>query len=335
MNILVIDDEPDICQSLAGFLRRLGHNVSLAGNGAEGLKTFHQQDIHLIITDLRMPVLDGLELLKRIKTVERSDVDVIVFTGHGDMDNAIRALQFGAFDYLQKPVNVQELAIAIERAAEYATLRANYARLKNDFSSKVSEEVRACRGEAERLRRAYLEEIGLGNLCVFSDGMRQVLRQAEKYSADRNLAVLIEGESGTGKELIARYIHHFQADNQLAPFVPINCGACSENLFEAELFGHEGGAYTGATRHGRKGKLEAAAGGTVFLDEIGEMPLSLQVKLLRVLEEKRICRLGGIKEIPIDVRILCATNKDLKKEVEVGAFRLDLYYRISVGTLMV
>lgn len=335
MNILVIDDEPDICQSLARFLKRLGHSVTCAENGAEGLKMFHLHSFQLIITDVRMPVMDGLELLKRIKTIERAPVDVIVFTGHGDMDNAIRALQYGAFDYLQKPVNVRELAISIERSAEYAALRNNYLRLKNDIKNQVDKETYTCRGEAERLRRAYLDEIGLEKLYVFSDGMRQILSQAEKYSSDRSVSVLIEGESGTGKELIARYIHHFNPQSHLTPFVPINCGALSESLVEGELFGHESGAFTGATKQGRKGKLEAADGGTLFLDEIGEMSPNFQVNLLRVLEDRRICRLGGIKEIPIDVRIICATNKDLHNEVNKGTFRLDLFYRISVGSLKI
>jgi two-component system, NtrC family, response regulator AtoC len=335
MNILVIDDEPDICQSLAGFLNRLGHSVTCAQNGAEGLKLYHQHDFQLIITDVRMPVMDGLELLKRIKTIERAAVDVIVFTGHGDMDNAIKALQYGAFDYLQKPVNVRELAIAIDRSAEYAALRKNYLLLKNDFKNQVDKEIHICQGEAERLRQAYLDEIGLNKLYVFSDGMRRILSQAEKYSSDRSVSVLIEGESGTGKELIARYIHHFNPKSHLTPFVPINCGALSESLIEDELFGHESGAFTGATKHGRKGKLEAASGGTLFLDEIGEMSISLQIKLLRVLEDRHIYRLGGIKEIPIDIRVICATNKNLQDEVTKGNFRLDLFYRIGVGSIKI
>jgi len=335
MNILVIDDEPDICLSLSGFLRRLGHRVETAENGAEGLKAFHSEEFDLIITDIRMPVMDGIELLKRIKTIERSPVDVIVFTGHGDMENAIKALQYGAFDYLHKPVNVKELAITLERSAEYTKLRNNYKNLKAEFNVKVNEAIHTCRGEAERLREAYLDEIGLGELYIFSDGMRQVLSQSEKYSSDRNIPVLVEGESGTGKELISRYIHHFNPDSSLAPFVAINCGAFTESLIESELFGHEKGAYTGATRTGRKGKLEAAHGGSIFLDEIGEMPLNLQVKLLRVLEEKKLYRVGGVKEIPIDIRIICATNSDLKTAVKNKTFRLDLYYRISVGNIRI
>ena len=335
MNILVIDDEPDIRSSLSGFLQLLGHTISCAGNGAEGLKTFHSEDIDLIITDIRMPVMDGLELLKRIKTIERSSIDVIVFTGHGDMESAIKALRLGAYDYLQKPINIKELEIAIERSEEYTKLRNNYKKLKSEFNVRIDEAVHSCQGEAERLREAYLTEIGLKKLHVFSNDMRHVLKLAEKYSGDRSIPVLIEGESGTGKELIARYIHHFNPQSSLPPFVAINCGALSESLIESELFGYEGGAFTGATREGRKGKLEAAHKGTVFLDEIGEMPLNLQVKLLRVLEDNKIVRLGGIKEIPLDIRVICATNKDLQQEIENNTFRLDLYYRISVGNVKI
>ena len=164
MNILVIDDEPDIRQSLSGFLKRLGHSVSCAENGEEGLKLFHSDSFEIVITDIRMPIMGGLEFLKQIKIVERSPVDVIVFTGHGDMNSAVKALQYGAYDYLQKPINVKELAIALERAEEYAVLRNNYNQLKVEFKDRVDEAVHSCRGEAERLRVAYLSEIGLGDL---------------------------------------------------------------------------------------------------------------------------------------------------------------------------
>ena len=335
MKILVVDDEQDIRQSLSGFIEKLGHEVIGAGDGSSALNKFHQAQPNLIITDIRMPGMDGLELLRRIKHIERSSVDVIVITGHGDMENAIQALKFGAFDYLQKPINVRELAITIERSAEYTALKNNYFRLKEEFSKRVEIETQTYRGEAEQLREAYLKEIGLENLYVFSEGMRQVLRQAEKYSADRSIPLLIEGETGTGKELIARYTHHFSSPNMLIPFVAINCAALPDDLIEAELFGHEPGAYTGATRTGRIGKLESASGGTLFLDEVGEMPLSLQVKLLRVLEEKKLHRLGGNDEIPVDIRIICATNKNLQKAVADRQFRVDLYYRISIGNIKI
>lgn len=333
MNILFVDDEPDVRTSMSGFLKKLGHSVICAADGDSGLKEFHGKRIDLVITDIRMPGMSGLELLRRIKVIEGSPVDVIVITGHGDVDNAITALKYGAFDYLQKPINVKELAITVERSMEYTALRNQYIRLKNEFDERIESETRAIRGEAQQLRKAYLQEIGLDELCVFSDSMKQIVRQAERYSSDRSAPVLIEGESGTGKELIARYIHHYAGENPLSPFLPINCAAFNQELFESDLFGHEPGAFTGATRYGRPGKLEAASGGTVFFDEIGEMPLQLQVKLLRVIEEKKTYRVGGLKEIDLDVRFVCATNKDLSQAVAKRQFRLDLYYRISIGTI--
>jgi two-component system, NtrC family, response regulator AtoC len=335
LRILLVDDESDVRKSLFNFLVKLGHTVVCAADGMEGLREFHSDAFNLVITDIRMPGMDGLELLQRIKQVERSPVDVIVVTGHGDMDNAIKALKFGAYDYLLKPLNVRELAITIDRSAEYTSLRENYTRLKEEFQERVEFETQAVRGEKERLRAAYLDEIGLDGLRVYSEAMGQVIQQAEKYSADRTLPVLIQGESGTGKELVARYIHHYGQSRGDIPFVAIDCGAISQELFEGELFGHEPGAYTGATSKGRIGKLEAANGGTVFLDEIGEMPPKIQVKLLRVLEEKRLYRLGGIKEIPVDIRIISATNKDLRIEVGNKKFRLDLFYRVNLGTIRI
>ena len=306
-----------------------------AADGVEGLREFHSRDFNLVITDIRMPRMDGLEFLRRTKVIERSPVDIIVITGHGDMANAIKALKYGAYDYLQKPIDVRELTITMERSAEYTALRTNYARLKKEFDDQVEARTRTVRGQAEQLRAVYLEEIGLDRLCVYSEAMRRVIDQAEQYSSEKEIPVLIEGESGTGKELVARYVHHYGQVSAIVPFVAINCGAISRGLFEGELFGHEPGAYTGATAKGRMGRFEAADGGTIFLDEIGEMPLNLQVKLLRVLEEKRICRLGGVKEIPVDFRIICASNKDLSKEVHEKRFRLDLFYRINTGSIRI
>lgn len=333
MNLLLVDDEPDVRKSLSQFLEKLGHKVVTAASGLDGLREFHCFEFDVVITDIKMPGMDGLELLRRIKEVERSAVDVIVVTGHGDMENAIKALKYGAFDYLQKPINVRELAITLERAEQYRTLRENYSRLKRDFQEMVDQETRNYKGAAEQLREAYLRELGLGDIAVYSESMRKVVELAEKYSLDRSIPVLIQGETGTGKELIARYIHYYAGAR--SPFVALNCGAISQDLLEAELFGHEPGAYTGATATGRMGKLEAAQGGSIFLDEIGEMDLAAQVKLLRALEQKRFYRVGGIKEIPVDVRIISATNKDLQKEISEGRFRQDLYYRINVGFIRI
>ncbi len=335
MNILLIDDEADVRTSLSHFLGKLGHAVSPVPDGPQGLKVFHNKDFDVVITDIRMPGLDGIELLKRLKEIEQSPVDVIVITGHGDMENAIKALKFGAFDYLCKPINVRELAITLERSAKYATLRKNYLQLKQDFESRLEQKTTAVRMEADHLRSAYLEEIGLDEPYVYSEGMRQVMDQSERFSTDREVPVLLQGESGTGKELVARYIHHFAQGTKIQPFVAINCGAISRELIEAELFGHEPGAFTGASPRGKIGKIEAASGGTLFLDEIGEMPLEAQTKLLRVLENREIYRVGGVKEIPVDVRFISATNKELFAEVGEGRFRLDLYYRINLGKISI
>jgi DNA-binding NtrC family response regulator len=333
LRTLLIDDEQDVRLSLSKFLGKLGHEVVCADDGMAGLREFHSSAFDLVITDIRMPGMDGLELLRRIKTIEKSPVDVIVITGHGDMENAIRALKYGAYDYLQKPINVRELAITIDRSVEYARLRNQYIKLKQEFEERVALETRGFRGETEQLRAAYLEEVGLSGLGVYSEAMRQVICQAEKYSRDRSVPVLIEGESGTGKELVARYIHYYGESGSFSPFVAVNCGAVTQELFEGELFGHEPGAYTGATTRGRMGKLEAAHGGTIFLDEVGETPFAAQVKLLRVLEEKRLYRVGGVTEIPVDIRVISATNKDLEREVAENRFRLDLFYRINTGRI--
>lgn len=335
MNILLVDDERDFRNSLANYLEKIGHKIFCAKNGISGLRFFHQEKIDLVITDIRMPGMDGIELLRRIKKVEQSSVDVIVITGHGDIDNAIKAIKYDAFDYLKKPININELVCAIERSADHLALRKTYFNFKENSEDKSDKNYQTCRIKTPQLREAYLKEVGMEDVYIFSDKMRQLIRQADKYGGDRSIPLLIEGESGTGKEIIARYSHHIGQKKRNAPFIAINCGALPENLIESELFGHESGAYTGATRKGRIGKLEAANGGTIFFDEIGEMPLNLQVKLLRVLEEKKLYRLGGIKEIPVDIRIVCATNKDLYKAVSLNQFRLDLYYRISIGQIRI
>lgn len=335
MKILLVDDEPDVRNSLSNFLKKLGDTVQTGENGLQALDQIRAWQPDLVLTDIRMPGMDGMELVRRLKTVERSPVDIVIITGHGDMDSAVEALRCGAYDYITKPINVRELAHSLDRYADYNRLRSNYLNLKTHFHEKVDVETRLLRGEAEQLRQAYLKEVGLDDICIYSEAMREVMDLANRYSSDRLIPVLIEGESGTGKELIARYIHHAGSMGRPLPFVPINCGAVPQDLCEGELFGHEAGAYTGATARGRMGMLEAANSGTIFLDEIGVMPLNLQVKLLRVIEERKLFRVGGIKEIPLDIRIISATNNELQHQVDLQQFRLDLYYRLNVGAIRI
>ncbi len=329
MRILLIDDEPDIRTSLAKFLKKLGHRVITAGDALEGLSLFHTNEVEVIITDIRMPRMDGLELLRRLKEVERSSVDVIIITGHGDLDNAINALRYGAFDYLQKPMNVKELAHTLQRLEEYRLLLSEYSSLKDNFNQRLEVKAQALRNQAEQLRRAYLDEVGLNGFRVYSQAMRRVVSLAEKFAREASLPILIQGESGTGKELLARYVHHFGRTDPLRPFVAVNCGAIPANLVESTLFGHEKGSFTGATgKH--MGKFQEADGGTLFLDEIGELPLDMQVKLLRALQEGEVDPVGSNRPVRVDVRIISATNRDLTREVEAGRFREDLFYRLNV-----
>ncbi|MFH1930970.1 MAG: sigma-54 dependent transcriptional regulator [Pseudomonadota bacterium] len=330
MNILLVDDERDVRLSLSRFLKKLGYQVDCACNGSEGLNKFHLSSYDLIITDIRMPSLDGIEFLRHVKEIEHSLAEVIIITGHGDMDNAVKSLKYGANDYFMKPIDVRELASAVKRCVERHTPRKTHLIRKKEVSEEISNETVDHPGAEGDLFPTFQEGSGLDKLGIYSDDMRRVINLAEKYNRHRSINVLLEGETGTGKELVARYIHYIQKNGLAKPFVAINCAALPENLFEAELFGHEKGAYTGASTTGQKGKLDIAEGGTIFFDEIGELPLNLQVKLLRFIEEKKFFRIGGIREVAIDVRIISATNKNLSEEVSSNRFRPDLFYRLNM-----
>jgi len=335
MNILIVDDEKAVRDSLAEFLAKIGHEIIIATNGTNALDLFHENTVDIIITDIRMPDMDGLELLRKVKIVERSTVDVIMITGHGDVNNAVKALQYGAYDYFQKPIKIKELAIILDRCADYRNFRRKHYELKRNYEERIASETNNWRAEIERLRDAYMKEKGIDNILVHSEGMRSVINLVEKFSLDRTIPILIQGESGTGKELIARYIHYYGEGKEITPFIPLNCAAIPDNLFESELFGYEAGAYTGAVSTGKKGKIEAAQSGSIFLDEIADMPLNLQVKLLRVIEDRKFFKLGATKETPTDVRFIFSTNRDLSEEVNSNRFRLDLYYRINLGTILI
>src|ERR687883_963603 len=311
-NLLIVDDEPGMRQLLSHvFGRGAGHGVRSAENGAKALELLRQEPADLIISDVKMPDMNGIELLRRVREFS-PDVSVVLMTAFATVETAREAFKLGADDFIQKPFDVDELKLIVERALEKLALR------------KENESLRV---ENEALIKVQRERGRLDNI-IGRSGRMQALYQMIETVAAVNSTVLITGESGTGKELVARAIHNLspRADK---PFVSINCGAFTETLLESELFGYVRGAFTGATTN-RKGLFEAADKGTIFLDEIGEMSPAMQVKLLRVLQEKRVRPVGGHEELAVDARVIAATNRDLAAMTKAGTFREDLFYRVSV-----
>ncbi len=334
MNILLIDDEKATRESLSMFLEELGHSVDTAADGLEGLTMFERNAYNLVLSDVSMPKLDGFEFLRRAKKSSRKMVDIVIITGHNSIDSAVTALREGAYDYLQKPVNIQELTVIIDRVSEHLSLKMDNEALTARFEETVRERVGETQSELEKYRNAYRENVGLKKLSIHSKKLGDVFELADKFHTSPTVPVLIEGETGTGKELLARYVHYGR-DTAATPFVAINCGAIPSDLFESELFGHESGAFTGAGTTAKKGQFEMAENGTLLLDEIGDMPMNLQVKLLRVLEEREFYRIGGVKKHTFDARIIASTNKSLTEEIETGRFRRDLYHRLNVGYIRI
>ena len=302
--ILVVDDEPNIRKMLMRVLSSEGFTVKEAVNGLEALKKIEEENNSLVLLDLKMPGLNGIETLEKIREYDK-DLPVIMMSAYGSIPEAVEAMKKGAIDYLIKPFDIEELKIIVERAIQQYELK-----VENIYYR-----------EEEEKRFNFEEIIGKSKAI---NGVLEMIKNVSSTPA----TVLITGESGTGKELIARAIHK-NSLRRGSPFVVVNCAAFSLNLLESELFGHEKGAFTGAISQ-RIGRFEMAQGGTIFLDEIGEIDLSIQTKLLRVLQEKEFERVGSSKSIKVDARILAATNKDLKKEVKEGRFREDLFYRINV-----
>ncbi len=335
MRILVVDDNKDSLRSLSMVLEDQGHQAAPAESALQALQMLEREYFPLIITDIRMPGMDGLELLGKLKKDERlSQADVVIVTGHGDMETAIDALRKGAYDYLNKPINVRELSAVVRRSAERQALLLENLDWRNRFQTKVEEVTQELQKDLDTARDQLRQAAGVGDIVAASAQMQQLIRETRIYHQDPDVPVLIEGETGVGKEILARLIH-FGPGGCEEPFVPINCSAIPENLFESELFGHDPGAFTGSARKGVRGKLELAGKGTLFLDEVAELPYSLQPKLLRVLEDRAYYRVGGVKQLHFLARVVCAANQDLGRMVEDGRFRRDLYHRIKVGQLII
>ncbi|GAB6066067.1 sigma-54 dependent transcriptional regulator [Aquifex pyrophilus] len=304
MRVLVVEDDVAFGKLLEEFLSLRGHEVHLAKSGSEAFKKLEEHRYEVILLDLLLPDINGMEILKKVKK-DNQFTEVIVITGHGTIRTAVEAMKLGALDFLTKPCSLEEIDINLKRAFETVSIKKENKLLKRE----------------KYVREKYEEYV------FESPAMKEVLRKAERISC-ADCPVLITGETGTGKEVIARYIHKL-SDRSSKPMVAVNVASIPENLVEAELFGYERGAFTGATT-GKEGFFELANGGTIFLDEIGELNHSVQAKLLRVLENGSFYRLGGRKEMKTDARVIAATNRDLKKLVEEGRFREDLYYRLNV-----
>jgi DNA-binding NtrC family response regulator len=303
--ILVVDDEQLIRWSLEQNLKKQGYEVMTAGSGEDALRLLREETPDLMLLDIQLPGISGMEVLEKVKEMEE-EIIVIMVTALGVLETAVKAMRIGAYDYINKPFNLDELAIVIRKALETNELKKEVAHLRSEQSRKY----------------------GIGNIIGKSKHMQNVLAMVEKIARSDASTVLIQGESGTGKELIAKAIHYESARAD-KPFMAINCAAVPETLLESELMGHEKGAFTDAKMQ-KKGLFEMADGGTIFLDEIGDMEPGMQAKLLRVLEERSFRRVGGTRDVQVDVRIVSATNKDLLKAMEEKTFRNDLYYRIQV-----
>jgi DNA-binding NtrC family response regulator len=300
--ILVVDDDADIREVVKDRLESLGHRVVTATSGGEGLDALERHNPHLILLDVEMPDMNGIEVLKQIRS-RGHDTTAVMITAYGTIERAVQAMKEGAYDFIPKPFEPDHIALIVDKALERETLK----REVDILSEQLDDRHRMVAGESEAIQRA--------------------VEMAKKAAASRS-TILLLGESGTGKEIFARAIHNW-SDRKNQPFVPINCVGLSKELLESELFGHERGAFTGALSL-KKGKMELAHGGTVLLDEIGDISAELQTKLLRFLEEREFERVGGTKNIRVDVRIIAATNRDLDQAVHDGSFRQDLYYRLNV-----
>ncbi|MBW6485928.1 MAG: sigma-54 dependent transcriptional regulator [Syntrophobacterales bacterium] len=304
--IMIVDDEESICQALGGILTDEGYEVLKAGSGEEALRLIEDEQPNLVLLDIWLPEMDGIAVLKSIKS-SYPQIQVVMMSGHGTIETAVKATKLGAFDFIEKPLSLEKVILVVNHALDFVRLEEENILLRQ----KVSHEYELT-----------------GNSSVILE-----LKEMIDIVAPTNAWILIMGENGTGKELVARSLHH-QSRRAQKPFIEVNCAAIPEDLIESELFGHERGSFTGATAK-RRGKFEMANEGTIFLDEVADMSLKAQAKVLRILQEKRFERVGGSRLIHTDVRVLAATNKELEKEMDAGRFRQDLFYRLNVIPLHV
>lgn len=306
--ILIVEDEPPMCELLVSFFTDHGHRVISARNGEQAVELLQDGDCALVITDIKLPGMSGLDLLARLQ-IDWPEVAVIIMTAFSSISSAVEAMKLGAEDYIAKPFQLDELMMTVEKALERRNLRR----------------------EVKELRAEVRERYNFSNIVGRSKRMQQLFEVIKRVAARRDSSALIIGSTGTGKELVARAIH-YNSDRRNAPFTPINCSAIPETLLESELFGHQKGAFTGA-HETRRGLIEEAQGGTLFLDEINTLSQNLQVKLLRVLQERVVRKVGGRENIPIDIRLVSASNQNLQDAVKQGQFRQDLFYRLNVVPL--
>jgi two-component system NtrC family response regulator len=305
--ILIIDDEAAQRDVLTGYLKKKGYKILSASSGKEGIETANSNQVDIIFSDYKMPDITGLEVLEQVKKIN-PEISFVIVTAYGTVENAVKAMRLGAYDYLSKPIDLDELDLMIGRIIENKNLKS----------------------ENELLKTQLKEKHKISSIVSQSPKMEEVLSVASRV-ADSKASVLITGENGTGKEVLAKSIHYLSGRKD-KPFIAINIPALSENLLESELFGHEKGSFTGADKL-KKGRFELADGGTLFLDEVGDIPSAIQVKLLRVLQEHQFERVGGTEVIESDVRIIAATNQDLAKKIKEGTFREDLFYRLNVVSI--
>lgn len=306
-SILIVDDEDTQRSILKGYLEKKNYRIYTASSGNEGIEMVRKNLIDIVLSDFKMPDKTGLEVLEEVKKIN-PEISFVIITAYGTVENAVKAMKLGAFDYISKPVDLDELEFLIERIIENKNLKSEIQILKNQLQEKFK----------------------IDSFISQSPKMEEVLSIASR-AADSKATVLITGESGTGKEVLAKSIH-YASSRKNNSFIAVNIPALPETLLESELFGHEKGAFTGAEKS-KKGRFELADGGTIFLDEIGDIPLNLQVKLLRVLQEHKIERLGSTESLDIDVRIIAATHQNLEQKIKDGSFREDLYYRLNIVSL--